>query len=84
MQKKFWVLCVSRMPGTREVTVKIFSSEDIPGKGEKLYVLGKFNSKKEVELLRSQNGDENIIEAWKRGGYFMTLSQYIKSRSGIR
>jgi len=65
-QKEFWILGVSKMPRISGVKVKILSSKYVPAKGERLAILGKFSSEKEVQLIRDEFGDEKIIAVWKQ------------------
>ena len=64
-EEKFWVLCVSKLPGAKNVVVKILCSEDVPAKGEELTILGQFESKERVDWVRGQFGDKKIIANWR-------------------
>jgi hypothetical protein len=64
-KEKFWVLCVSKMPRTKNAKVKIFCSEDVPAKGEELTILGQFESKERAEWVRGQFSDKRIIANWR-------------------
>lgn len=75
-KKKFWVLCVSKMPRTKNVKIKIFCSEDVPAKGEELTILGHFESKKRAELVRGQFSDKQIIANWRNRSHIDYSSIY--------
>lgn len=64
-QGKFWVLCISKMPLTKNVMVKILSSEDVPAKGEELSILAQFGSKESARRARKHLGDQRMIDDWK-------------------
>ncbi len=66
-RKKFWVLCISKMPAAKNVTVKILCSQDIPAKGEELAILGQFERKEYAQWVRKERGDKRIIRNWKDG-----------------
>jgi hypothetical protein len=68
MSEEFWVLCVSVTSNDKKPKVKIFSSEDVPVKGEKLSILLTLNNKEEIECIREILGDKGVIATWKRGG----------------
>ena len=64
-RKKFWVLCISKLPAAKNVTVKILCSDDVPAKGEELAILGQFESKERAEWVRRRFGNRRIIRNWK-------------------
>lgn len=48
-EKVSYFLCISKMPGAKKKTVKIFCSTDVPAKWEELIVLQQYETKKLAE-----------------------------------
>ena len=65
MCERYWTLCVSKMANAKTACVKVLCSEDVPIKGERIWLLAFFARQDWAEGIRSAVGDRQILRNWR-------------------
>ncbi len=57
-------LCLTRLPGAEEITVKVLRLDDVPAKGEEVRFIAVVHTEDEIDRIRVRFTDEHLLKGW--------------------